>query len=90
MYELVVEGDFLAAHAVTVEGRRESPHDHSWRVSVVVAGPALDSEGLLCDFHVLEDQLERVLGPLRDCGLNQTPPFDHVNPTAEMVARHLA
>ena len=90
MYELVVEREFHATHAVTVGGHRESAHDHTWHVSVAVAGPAVDSEGLLCDFHVLERQLERVLAPLRDRDLNRTPPFDHVNPTAEMVARHIA
>jgi 6-pyruvoyltetrahydropterin/6-carboxytetrahydropterin synthase len=90
MYELTVEREFHAAHAVTVGGRRESAHDHIWHVSVVVAGRAVDSEGLLCDFHIVEEQLERVLEPLRGRDLNETPPFDHVNPTAEMVARHIA
>lgn len=90
MYELAVERDFRAAHAVTVDGRRESAHDHTWHVAVVVAGPAVDSEGLLCDFHVVQRQLDLALEPLRGRDLNQTPPFDHVNPTAEMVARHLA
>jgi 6-pyruvoyltetrahydropterin/6-carboxytetrahydropterin synthase len=90
MYELRVESDFRAIHAVTMGGRPESAHDHTWHVTVVVAGPALDAEGLLCDFHVVERQLERVLTPLRDCDLNETPPFDHVNPSAEMVARHIA
>jgi 6-pyruvoyl-tetrahydropterin synthase len=82
MYELRVESDFRAIHAVTMGGRPESAHDHTWHVTGVVAGPALDAEGLLCDFHVVERQLERVLTPLRDCDLNETPPFDHVNPSA--------
>ena len=90
MYDLAVEGDFQAVHAVTVDGRREAAHDHTWHVSVVVAGPALDSEGLLCDFHVVERLLDQALGPLRGRDLNRTPPFDQVNPTAEMVARHIA
>ncbi|MHC4100467.1 MAG: 6-pyruvoyl trahydropterin synthase family protein [Planctomycetota bacterium] len=90
MFELMVERDFHAAHAVVVEGRRESSHDHTWHVSVVVAGPAVGSEGLLCDFHVIERQLEQVLEPLCGCDLNQTPPFDQISPTAEMVARHIA
>jgi 6-pyruvoyltetrahydropterin/6-carboxytetrahydropterin synthase len=90
MYELRVEGDFRAIHAVTVDGRPESAHDHDWHVTVVVAGPSLGAEGLLCDFHVVERQLEQVLAPLRDRDLNETPPFDHVNPSAEMVARHIA
>jgi 6-pyruvoyltetrahydropterin/6-carboxytetrahydropterin synthase len=90
MYELAVDRDFRATHAVTVDGRREPPHEHTWHVSVVVAGPAVDSEGLLCDFCVIERQLDGVLEPLRGRDLNRTPPFDQVNPTAEMVARHIA
>jgi 6-pyruvoyltetrahydropterin/6-carboxytetrahydropterin synthase len=90
MYELAVERDFQATHAVTVDGRPETAHDHAWHVTVVVAGPAVDSEGLLCDFHVIERQLERILEPLGGRDLNRTPPFDRINPTAEMVARHIA
>ncbi len=90
MFELAVERDFRAAHAVTVDGRRETAHEHAWRVTVVVAGPAVDSEGLLCDFHLVGRHLDRVLGPLRGGDLNRTPPFDRVNPTAEMIARHIA
>lgn len=90
MYELVVERDFRATHAVTIDGCPETPHDHTWHVSVAVAGPGLDAEGLLCDFHLLQRRLERILAPLEGRDLNRTPPFDHVNPTAEMVARHIA
>jgi 6-pyruvoyltetrahydropterin/6-carboxytetrahydropterin synthase len=90
MYELAVERDFQATHAVTMDGRPEPPHEHGWRVSVVVAGPAVDSEGLLCDFCVIQRLLDEVLAPLRGADLNRTPPFDQVNPTAEMVARHVA
>jgi 6-pyruvoyltetrahydropterin/6-carboxytetrahydropterin synthase len=90
MYELAVERDFSAAHALAMSGRRESAHDHDWRVSVTVAGRRLDRDGLLCDFHLIEQKLETVLGGLHNRDLNRTPPFDSVNPTAEMVARHIA
>ena len=90
MYEIAVERDFCAVHAVTMEGVRETSHSHNWRVSVVVTGERLDGDGLLCDFHLVEQKLEAVLGPLRDRDLNCTPPFDSVNPTAEQVARHIA
>jgi 6-pyruvoyltetrahydropterin/6-carboxytetrahydropterin synthase len=90
MYELVVERDFRATHAVTMAGRPEPPHEHDWQVAVAVAGPRLDDDGLLCDFHLLGGHLQRILTPLEGRDLNRTPPFDAVNPSAEMVARHVA
>jgi 6-pyruvoyltetrahydropterin/6-carboxytetrahydropterin synthase len=90
MYELTVEREFCAAHAITIAGEREAVHGHNWRVRVVVAGPALDADGLLCDFHDVERRLDEVLAPFRNQDLNRTAPFDRLNPTAEHVARHLA
>jgi 6-pyruvoyltetrahydropterin/6-carboxytetrahydropterin synthase len=90
MYELSVEREFCAAHAITINGRREPTHGHNWRVTLVVQGDQLDSNGLLCDFHVLERQLDEVIGPLNNADLNRIPPFDRVNPTAEHVVKHIA
>jgi 6-pyruvoyltetrahydropterin/6-carboxytetrahydropterin synthase len=90
MFELTVERVFSAAHAILIGGVREPVHGHDWRVRVTVAGPELDAEDLLCDFHALEGSLDRVIAPFRNADLNRTPPFDHVNPTAEAVARHIA
>lgn len=90
MFELTVERTFSAAHAIVIAGERETVHGHDWRVRVTVAGEALDADGLLCDFHAVEAVLDDVLGPFHNADLNATPPFDHVNPTAEQVARHIA
>lgn len=90
MFELAVEREFTAAHAITMAGDRETSHDHRWRVSVVVNGQQLDRDGLLCDFHLIERRLDEVVGLLDNRDLNETPPFDHLNPTAEAVARHIA
>src|SRR4051812_35540071 len=90
MYELSVEREFCAAHAITMAGQREPMHGHNWRVTVVVAGEKLDANGLLCDFHLIERQLDRVIGQVHNRTLNEIPPFDRINPTAEHVARHFA
>jgi len=90
MFELSVCREFCATHAITVSGVREEIHEHRWRVRAVVRGDHLDSDGLLCDFHRIERELDRVLELLRGRDLNRTPPFDHINPTAENVARHIA
>ncbi len=90
MYSLRIERTFSAAHAIVLRGEREVMHGHDWRVRVVVEGSELDAEGMLCDFHVLERMLDAVLGPLHNGTLNETPPFDDINPTAELVAAHIA
>jgi 6-pyruvoyltetrahydropterin/6-carboxytetrahydropterin synthase len=45
---------------------------------------------MLVDFHALEASLDRILGRFHNRNLNDTAPFDRVNPTAELVARHVA
>lgn len=91
MYTLTVRAQFRAAHALRLGGTVEPVHQHRWRVAVAVAGPALDADGVLCDFHVIERELRAVLEPLRERTLNDLPPFcDGVNPSAENVARTIA
>lgn len=90
VYEITVEDEFCAAHAIMIRGEPEAVHGHNWHVSVTVAGESLDADGLLLDFHALEALVRDVLSPLRNRDLNATPPFDRINPTAELVARHIA
>ncbi len=90
MYQVSVETEFCAAHAIVLGGEREPVHGHNWRVTVTVAGEELDSDGLLLDFHALERLVGEIIGPFENRDLNTTPPFDRVNPTAEHVARHIA
>jgi 6-pyruvoyltetrahydropterin/6-carboxytetrahydropterin synthase len=89
MFELRVRREFCAAHALTVRGVREPTHGHNWRVTVVVSGDRLDEDGLLCDFHEVEQQLNAIIAELHNQDLNAVSPFDAVNPTAEHVARHI-
>lgn len=90
MYELSIQREFCAAHALAIAGAREPVHGHNWRLTVVVAGERLDADGLLCDFHDLETRVDRIIAPFHDADLNATAPFDRVNPTAENVAAHVA
>ena len=89
MYEITVESGFCAAHAIRLAGAHEPLHGHDWRVRVTVAADDLDGDGLVCDFHLVERALGDVLGPLHNRPLNDTPPFDSINPTAEHIARHI-
>lgn len=89
MYEITVEADFSAAHAIVIAGSREPIHGHNWHVVVTIAGDALDADGLLCDFHTVEDVLRGLIEPFHNRNLNDIPPFDRTNPTAELIAKHL-
>ena len=90
MYLLRIERTFSAAHAIEIRGVREHVHGHNWRVEVTVAGPSLDADGLLVDFHDLERSLQAIVGRFDNHDLNRTPPFDRINPTAELVAQYVA
>lgn len=88
-YELTIDAEFCAAHAIVIRGRREPVHGHNWHVTVTVAGHRLDEDGLLCDFHVIEQALHALVARFHNRDLNSTPPFDRMNPTAELIAAHL-
>lgn len=90
MHEITVETEFCAAHALTLAGRREPTHGHNFRLRVTVGSPTLDADGLVCDFHRLEGVVRGVIEPFRDRDLNQAPPFDRINPSAERLAEHVA
>ena len=89
MYEIEVSHRFSAAHRLSVGGVMEELHGHDWRVTVVVAGPDLDSEDLLVDFHAVEAALQSVVAPFSGRTMNGTPPFDEVQPSAERLAQHV-
>ena len=90
MFEISVQTEFCAAHALTIAGQKEPVHGHNWRVTATLVGETLDSDGLLCDFHQVEAALAEVIAPFKNADLNRTPPFTDVNPSAENVARYIA
>jgi len=89
VFELSIETEFCAAHAIVLGGVREAVHGHNFRVTVTVGGPELDGEGLLCDFHAVQAALHPIISRLNNTSLNEVDPFDRVNPTAERVAWHI-
>lgn len=90
MFELTVERQFCAAHALVIQGDREPTHGHNWTVTAQVSGDTLDHDGLLFDFHVIEKYLDQILQPFHNANLNECAPFDRINPSAEHVARYIA
>lgn len=90
MFRITVQDAFCAAHTLQIAGAHEPVHGHNFRVTAAIEGPSLDTDGLLCDFHTVEASLRSILDPFRNNNLNATPPFDTTNPTAELIAKHIA
>lgn len=89
MHEITVESEFCAAHALVIRGQREALHGHNFRVWATVGSSRLDGDGLVCDFHALQGELAVILRALNNRDLHEAPPFDRMNPTAEMIAWHI-
>ena len=90
MYELMIRGHFDAAHALHgYPGECRNLHGHTWDIEVIVRGSELDEVGIVYDFKTLKADLAGVLEPLDHAYLNEVPPFDHINPTAENLSRYI-
>ncbi|MEM8835665.1 MAG: 6-carboxytetrahydropterin synthase [Planctomycetota bacterium] len=88
MYEIRVEHEFCAAHAIRIGGEPEPLHGHNWRIAVVIEGERLDEDGLLCDFHTIESHLRQITEAWENRNLNECEPFvSGTNPSAELVCR---
>lgn len=90
MYELRVSAHFDAAHALHgYPGECSELHGHTWEVEVTVAGTVLDDVGIVYDFKRLKADVAGVLEAYDHGYLNEVPPFDELNPTAENLARKI-
>ncbi|MDQ6759317.1 MAG: 6-carboxytetrahydropterin synthase QueD [Acidobacteriota bacterium] len=89
MFEVSVEQTFAAAHALrNYHGKCENVHGHNYRVQITVAGQNLDENGLLVDFIELKALMGRVVDYLDHRFINDLPPFDVLNPSAENLAKY--
>lgn len=88
MYQVHVRRHFDAAHALRgYQGKCENLHGHRWEVVVCIESQELDDVGLAFDFSVLKRELDAILARFDHRHLNETPPFDRINPSSENIAR---
>jgi 6-pyruvoyltetrahydropterin/6-carboxytetrahydropterin synthase len=91
MYEVSVEHTFAAGHALRgYQGKCENVHGHNYKVQVTVAGEKLNATGLLIDFVDLRAALRDLAERLDHRFMNDIPPFDTINPSAENMAKYFA
>ncbi len=89
-YTLKVSAQFAAAHQLRdYPGACSRLHGHNWRLDVEVTASRLDELGMVVDFRRIRQEAREVVERLDHRFLNEIPPFDEINPTAENIAAYL-
>ena len=84
--------DFTFAAAHQIRGHRggcENLHGHNYRVRVHVSAESLDPLGMVIDFADLKKNVAEVVDPFDHRLINEIPPFDVRNTTAELLAQYV-
>ena len=90
MYEVTVKTQFSAAHRLRgYDGKFENLHGHNWLAIGSVQANELDAMGVGVDFVMLKDKMNDILSKLDYKNINDVPPFDKLNPSAENIAKWL-
>jgi 6-pyruvoyltetrahydropterin/6-carboxytetrahydropterin synthase len=88
MFEISVDYTFAAGHALRgYKGKCENVHGHNYKLRVTVAGEDVNHIGLLMDFVDLRAAIKAMVEAWDHRFLNDLPPFDKLNPSAENMAR---
>jgi 6-pyruvoyltetrahydropterin/6-carboxytetrahydropterin synthase len=76
MFEIVVEDEFSAAHALRLyDGSWEPRHGHLFKVAVAMRSEGLDQIGVVVDFEKLKPALKTVLAEFEGRSFNDHPDF---------------
>jgi 6-pyruvoyltetrahydropterin/6-carboxytetrahydropterin synthase len=90
MYELTITSHFSGAHRLRyLHGKCEELHGHNWKIEVSVASSKLNQEGVVIDFKILKQKLEKVLKALDHTFLNDLPHFSGQEPSSENIAKYI-
>jgi 6-pyruvoyltetrahydropterin/6-carboxytetrahydropterin synthase len=90
MYEIAVERHFDAAHYLRgYHGKCEALHGHRFKVVARIRASELDDIGLAYDFTDLKRHLDAVLLKYDHTCVNDTPPYDEINPSSENMAENI-
>jgi 6-pyruvoyltetrahydropterin/6-carboxytetrahydropterin synthase len=88
VYEISKDFLFSAAHQIRLHGGKcERLHGHNWRVRVHVRASELNRIGMVIDFADLQAMVAEIGKRFDHQNVNEVPPFDEVNTTAENIAR---
>jgi 6-pyruvoyltetrahydropterin/6-carboxytetrahydropterin synthase len=90
MHTIFKDFSFSAAHAIRGHTRGcENLHGHNYRVRVHLGAERLDALGMVLDFADLKTMMQEILGPFDHRVINDIPPFDQRNTTAELFSQYV-
>ena len=90
MHTIFKDFTFAAAHAIRGHTRGcQNLHGHNYRVRVHLRAGRLDELGMVLDFADLKAMMEEILGPFDHAVINDIPPFDERNTTAELLSHYV-
>ncbi|MEJ2361854.1 MAG: 6-carboxytetrahydropterin synthase QueD [Gammaproteobacteria bacterium] len=89
-YKMKIVTDFAAAHLLRgYAGPCSRLHGHNWKVEVEVTATHLDDIGMGLDFSDIKAATKEIIDQMDHRHLNELPPFDTINPTAENISAHI-
>ncbi len=89
MFVLKIVTDFASAHFLrNYHGDCARLHGHNWQVEVLIESEVLNVAGMTIDFRDVKKQTKAIIKRFDHRYLNDIPPFDEVNPTAENIAQY--
>jgi 6-pyruvoyltetrahydropterin/6-carboxytetrahydropterin synthase len=90
MYRTTVLSHFSGAHRLRhLHGKCEALHGHNWKVEVSVVSNRLNKGGVVIDFKILKQKVEKVLKPLDHTYLNDLSYFSEREPSSENIAEYV-
>ena len=90
MHTIFKDFTFSAAHAIRGHTRGcQNLHGHNYRVRVHLRAGRLDHLGMVLDFADLKEMMQEILGPFDHRVINDIPPFDEKNTTAELFSEYV-
>ena len=90
MYRITVLSHFSGAHRLRhLHGKCEELHGHNWKIEISVVSNRLNKEGVVIDFNILKQKMEKVLKTLDHTFLNNLPYFSGREPSSENIAKYI-
>jgi len=90
LYRIFIDTHFAASHQLHgYNGPCRALHGHTWKVRVEVTTDQIDNVGISFDFKELKTITESIIQRLDHHHINDIPPFDKENPTAENLSRYI-
>jgi len=90
MHTIFKDFTFAAAHAIRGHTRGcQNLHGHNYRVRVHLSAGQLDALGMVLDFSDLKAMMQEIVGPFDHRVINDIPPFDERNTTAELISQYV-